>query len=44
LRLDNRDTGYHTNTIDVEVHDLHHLMRVIAALRAADAVSAVERA
>ena len=43
LRLDNRDTGYHTNTIDVEVHDLQHLMRLIAALRAADAVSAVER-
>ncbi|OYY77029.1 MAG: bifunctional (p)ppGpp synthetase/guanosine-3',5'-bis(diphosphate) 3'-pyrophosphohydrolase [Sphingomonas sp. 28-62-20] len=43
LRLDNRDSGYHTNTIDVEVHDLQHLMRLIAALRAADAVSAVER-
>jgi (p)ppGpp synthase/HD superfamily hydrolase len=43
MRLDNRDTGYHTNTIDVEVHDLHHLIRLIAALRAADAVSAVER-
>ncbi len=43
LRLDNRDSGYHTNTIDVEVHDLHHLIRLIAALRAADAVSAVER-
>ncbi|OYY71670.1 bifunctional (p)ppGpp synthetase/guanosine-3',5'-bis(diphosphate) 3'-pyrophosphohydrolase [Sphingomonas sp. 28-63-12] len=43
LRLDNRDSGFHTNTIDVEVHDLHHLMRLIAALRAADAVSAVER-
>ena len=43
LRLDNRDTGFHTNTIDVEVHDLHHLVRLIAALRAADAVSAVER-
>jgi RelA/SpoT family (p)ppGpp synthetase len=43
LRLDNRDTGFHTNTIDVEVHDVQHLMRVIAALRAADAVSTVER-
>ena len=43
LRLDNRDTGFHTNTIDVEVHDVQHLMRVIAALRAADAVNAVER-
>lgn len=43
LRLDNRDTGFHTNTIDVEVHDVHHLMRLVGALRAADAVSAVER-
>ena len=43
LRLDNRDTGYHTNTIDVEVHDVHHLMRVIGALRAADAVNGVAR-
>jgi guanosine-3',5'-bis(diphosphate) 3'-pyrophosphohydrolase len=43
MRLDNRDTGFHTNTIDVEVHDLHHLTRLIAALRAADAVNMVER-
>ncbi len=43
LRLDNRDTGFHTNTIDVEVHDRKHLVRLIAALRAADAVSWVER-
>ncbi len=43
LRLDNRDSGFHTNLIDIEVHDALHLMRLIAALRAADAVSAVER-
>ncbi len=43
LRLDNRDSGIHTNLIDIEVHDALHLMRLIAALRAADAVSAVER-
>jgi guanosine-3',5'-bis(diphosphate) 3'-pyrophosphohydrolase len=43
LRLDARDTTFHTNTIDVEVHDAHHLMRVLAALRAADAVSRAER-
>ncbi|MFA6123307.1 bifunctional (p)ppGpp synthetase/guanosine-3',5'-bis(diphosphate) 3'-pyrophosphohydrolase [Sphingomonas sp.] len=43
LRLDNRDTGFHTNTIDVEVHDVHHLMHVIGALRAADAVNSVVR-
>ena len=43
LRLDNRDTGIHTNTIDLEVHDVHHLMHVIGALRAADAVNGVAR-
>jgi guanosine-3',5'-bis(diphosphate) 3'-pyrophosphohydrolase len=43
IRLDNRDTGIHTNVIDVEVHDVQHLTRVVAALRAADAVNAVER-
>ncbi|HEX8415710.1 MAG TPA: ACT domain-containing protein, partial [Sphingomicrobium sp.] len=44
LRLDTRDTVFHTNMIDVEVHDVHQLMRLMAALRAADAVNAVERA
>jgi (p)ppGpp synthase/HD superfamily hydrolase len=29
--------------IDVEVHDLAHLHNIIAALRAADGVSQVER-
>jgi (p)ppGpp synthase/HD superfamily hydrolase len=43
LRLDNRDTQFHTNVIDVEVHDAHQLMRLLAALRAADAVNAAER-
>ncbi|MGL4312353.1 MAG: RelA/SpoT family protein [Sphingomonas sp.] len=43
MRLDNRDPGFHTNTIDVEVHDAQHLMRLLAALRAADAVSGAER-
>ena len=43
LRLDTRDSMFHTNVIDVEVHDIHQLMRLIAALRAADAVNAVER-
>ena len=43
LRIDRRDTTFHTNTMDVEVDDAHHLMRVVAALRAADAVSTVER-
>jgi GTP diphosphokinase / guanosine-3',5'-bis(diphosphate) 3'-diphosphatase len=43
LRLDTRDARFHTNTIDVEVHDVQQLMRLIAGLRAADAVNAVER-
>jgi len=43
LRLDNRDAGYHTNTIDVEVHDLPQLMRLLAALRATDAVHTAHR-
>eukprot|EP01035_Chromulina_nebulosa_P002037 gene2038-2747_t len=29
MRLDNRDSGFHTNTIDVEVHDLQHLSKLI---------------
>ena len=44
LRLDTRDRRLHTNTIDVEVHDLAQLVRLIAALRATDAVHAVVRA
>ena len=43
MRLDNRDQGYHTNIIDIEVRDLTHLTRLIATLRAADAVASVER-
>ncbi|WNO54368.1 RelA/SpoT family protein [Stakelama saccharophila] len=43
LRLDNRDTTFHTNIIDIEVRDAAHLMKLLAALRAAEAVSAAER-
>ncbi len=43
LRLDTRDTSFHTNEIDVEVHDVQQLMRLMAGLRAADAVNTVER-
>ena len=43
LRLDTRDARFHTNTIDVEVHDRAQLLRLMAALRAADAVHSVER-
>jgi RelA/SpoT family (p)ppGpp synthetase len=44
LRLDDRDTTFHTNTIDLEVRDATHLMRLLAALRAADVVNAAQRA
>ena len=38
-----RDGSFHTFHVDVEVHDLAHLHAIMAALRAADAVSSVER-
>jgi guanosine-3',5'-bis(diphosphate) 3'-pyrophosphohydrolase len=38
-----RDGSFHTFNLDVEVHDVHHLMRIIAALRASEAVSSAER-
>ena len=44
MRLDNRDTTFHTNTFDVEVQDATHLMRVLGALRATEAVARAERA
>jgi RelA/SpoT family (p)ppGpp synthetase len=44
IRLDARDPAFHTNIVDLEVHDLHHLTRILAALRAADVVIQAERA
>jgi RelA/SpoT family (p)ppGpp synthetase len=38
LRLDARDSSFHNFTVDLEVRDLPHLMKILAALRAADAV------
>ncbi|MBS0504939.1 MAG: bifunctional (p)ppGpp synthetase/guanosine-3',5'-bis(diphosphate) 3'-pyrophosphohydrolase [Proteobacteria bacterium] len=43
LRLVNRDNAFHTFEVDLEVHDLHHLVRILAALRAADVVASAER-
>ncbi|WP_326525586.1 RelA/SpoT family protein [Sphingomonas sp.] len=43
LRLDNRDTTFHTNTIDLEVRNAAHLTRLLAALNAAEAVSEARR-
>jgi (p)ppGpp synthase/HD superfamily hydrolase len=38
-----RDGSFHTFLLDVEVHDLPHLMRILAALRATDVVATAER-
>ncbi|WP_109808124.1 RelA/SpoT family protein [Sphingosinithalassobacter portus] len=43
LRMDDRDTTFHTNTLELEVRDLQHLMRLLAALRATEVVSSAER-
>jgi RelA/SpoT family (p)ppGpp synthetase len=38
-----RDGSFHTFHLDIEVHDVQHLMRILAALRATDVVSTAER-
>ena len=38
-----RDPSFHTFQFDLEVHDVQHLMRIIAALRATDVVSTAGR-
>ncbi len=43
LRLTNRDDPFHTFEVDLEVHDKQHLMAILSALRASDAVAQVER-
>jgi GTP diphosphokinase / guanosine-3',5'-bis(diphosphate) 3'-diphosphatase len=43
LRLNARDQDFHTFEIDLEVHDLAHLMRIISALRACEAVVQADR-
>jgi len=43
LQLAHRDGSFHTFHVDAEVHDLQHLHSLIAALRAANGVSQVER-
>ena len=43
LSLTERDASFHTFAVDLEVRDLAHLMRILAALRAADAISSAER-
>ncbi|MDT9599656.1 RelA/SpoT family protein [Sphingosinicella rhizophila] len=43
LDLAARDGSFHTFRLDLEVHDVQHLMRILAALRATDVVSSAER-
>jgi len=43
LKLENRDESFHSYRVSLEVNDLLHLTRILAALRAADAVSSAER-
>jgi guanosine-3',5'-bis(diphosphate) 3'-pyrophosphohydrolase len=38
-----RDGSFHTFHFDLEVHDVQHLMRILAALRATEVVSSAER-
>ncbi len=43
LVLAERDQSFHTFQVLIEVHDLQHLMRILAGLRAADAIVQAER-
>ena len=43
LKLENREGGFHSFVVDLEVHDLAHLMRILAALRAAESIVRAER-
>lgn len=43
LKLSNREGNFHTFHVDLEVRDVQHLMRILSALRASDAVAQAER-
>jgi len=43
INLVERDESFHTFVVTIEVHDVGHLMRIVAALRAAEAVVSAER-
>ena len=43
LKLETRDAAFHGYRVDLEVHDLHHLTRILAGLRAAEVVASAER-
>ena len=41
--MSNRDGPFHTYDADIEVHDKSHLMRILSALRASEAVAQADR-
>ncbi|MEY4500932.1 MAG: hypothetical protein RIS52_822 [Pseudomonadota bacterium] len=43
LKMENRDQSFHTFVVDLEVSDVQHLMRIVAALRSAEVVVQAER-
>lgn len=43
LRIASREGDFHTFEVMVEVRDVHHLMRILSALRASDTVIQAER-
>lgn len=43
LKLTSREGNFHTFHVDIEVHDVQHLMRILSALRASDAIAQAER-
>ena len=43
LRMSNREGPFHTYEVDLEVHNVQHLMRIISALRSSEAVAQAER-
>ncbi len=43
LRMTARDMEFHTFEVDLEVHDRQHLMRIISALRSAEAIATADR-
>ncbi len=43
LKQASREGGFHSFQLDLEVRDVHHLMSIMSALRAADVVASAER-
>ncbi len=43
MKLEARDSSFHTYMADIEVHDLGHLTKIVAALRAAEVVVQANR-